>query len=94
MNVSFPDVPPTIASSGAVHFAASVDGRPVDCSITEEALFDRYRSGGPRGSEAAFHEHRPDIERVARRLIQLGRVSPAGRLVITARAVEEVTQPK
>ncbi len=43
MTITFPDDPPVFDGANlAVRFTACVDGRPVECSITAEALEDHF----------------------------------------------------
>lgn len=52
-------------------FMAMVDGEPVQCHITAEALEDHFGAASPRFEDmvGAFDTHRPRIEAVARRLL-------------------------
>ncbi|RQR57749.1 DUF1488 domain-containing protein [Burkholderia sp. Bp9002] len=56
-HVTFPDVPPVFdGATLALRFVAEVDGTPVDCAITAEALEDHFgaRSALEAELRAAF----------------------------------------
>jgi hypothetical protein len=57
-----------------VFFTASVDGRPVRCSISAEAL-ERCFCANPAGHEAAFQAHRREIEEAVEAIIRLRGIS-------------------
>lgn len=67
--------------NGGISFKAIVDGEVCACLISDEALQDHF--GAKHGSpESAFHSGRSRIEAIARAMIEDGRVSESGRLVI------------
>lgn len=67
----------------AVNFRATVDGTPVMCLVSCEALTDRFRADF-REPMPAFVENRTTIEDVARRLIGAGRVQNGELLIRSA----------
>jgi hypothetical protein len=56
-----------------VSFMASVDGRPVHCTITALAL-ESYFHADPTRLEASFQSHRDEIEGIADAMIRAGAV--------------------
>ena len=61
-------------SGQGVSFVASVDGRPVKCSISAEAL-ETYFHADPSAHEQAYARHREEIEEAAEALIQTQGIS-------------------
>jgi hypothetical protein len=57
-----------------VSFVASVDGRPITCSISAEAL-EGYFHAGPADHEAVYQSHREEIEDAAEALIRARGIS-------------------
>lgn len=79
MDIRFPaDAPAYRDSNLTVVFPALVDGEPVPCAISVEALEDHFgvHSTDPEGWIRAFDAGRPRIEAVAREHLQIGRGSP------------------
>jgi hypothetical protein len=73
MQIRFPDIPPRYCGPNLVlTFPALVDGVPVSCSITAEALEDHFGAESLREEDAlrAFNGHRRKIENAARRILQ------------------------
>ncbi|WP_133645749.1 DUF1488 domain-containing protein [Paraburkholderia flava] len=67
MHITFPDDPPAFdGASLTVRFIAHVDGEPVICEITAEALEDHFGADSPLESVllAAFERGRPRIRPV------------------------------
>lgn len=94
---------PTAIEDGLGHsvsFAASVDGRPVRCTISAEAL-ELYFHADPSNHEQTFQKHRADIEEAAEALIQARGISSGelriglsdleGSLVAFGRSVRSLT---
>ncbi|MEI6002836.1 DUF1488 domain-containing protein [Paraburkholderia bengalensis] len=72
MKISFPSCAPEYCAPDlALTFRALVDDRPVECSITAEALEDHFGARSPREEDLvrAFMAHRADIELAAQRLL-------------------------
>jgi hypothetical protein len=71
---------------GVVGFDAEVDGQPVNCEISIEALANLARDPPPDWPDPrrVFNDHRTRIEGIARRLIEAGRVGADRRLAITS----------
>lgn len=68
---------PTAIEDGLGHhvtFSASVDGRPLKCTITAEAL-EIYFHAESSTHEQTFQKHRQEIEETAEALIQARGVS-------------------
>jgi hypothetical protein len=79
MEIRFPaDAPAYRDSNLTVVFGALVDGEPVPCAISVEALEDHF--GAPSedrdGWMRAFDEGRPRIEAVAREHLQISNGTP------------------
>lgn len=72
MQITFPDTLPEYSScEHALCFAALVDGEPVECRVTLEALEDHYGAASPHAEDmlGAFGLQRPRIEAAVRRLL-------------------------
>ena len=79
MRITFPDDNPDFnGSSLTVQFMAQVDGEPVVCAITAEALEDHFGaySEDLEGWMRAFDAGRPHIEAVAREHLQISNGTP------------------
>jgi hypothetical protein len=68
---------------------ASVDGRPVHCTISARALEDYYHAD-PKRLEASFQTHRDEIEDVAEAMIRV-RALHGGELRIELADLESPT---
>ncbi|WEY40745.1 DUF1488 domain-containing protein [Paraburkholderia sp. SUR17] len=67
MNIRFPDEAPVFDGSAlALRFVAEVDGEPVVCSVTAEALEDHFGARSVLEAElvGAFQRGRESIHRV------------------------------
>lgn len=79
MQIEFPDSAPQYSAHNlTLSFVAKVDGAPISCAISVEALEDHF---GAKGSHAdaclhAFHAGRTLIESVARHHLMLSNGSP------------------
>ncbi|OAI54634.1 hypothetical protein AYO47_09905, partial [Planctomyces sp. SCGC AG-212-M04] len=71
---------------GPVSFIAAVNGSPVKCSISAEALEHCFHAD-PAHHEAAFHAHRREIEEAAEALIRVRGIT-AGELRIEVSDLE------
>ncbi|MCX5539030.1 DUF1488 domain-containing protein [Paraburkholderia sp. CNPSo 3076] len=70
MLIQFPDEDAFYHSSGTVRYRAVVDGTPVMCEISPEALEDYFHArAGRAGLLAAFAVHRKDIESITRHIL-------------------------
>ncbi|MCP3726054.1 DUF1488 domain-containing protein [Paraburkholderia sp. CNPSo 3272] len=70
MLIQFPDEDAFYHASGTVRFRAVVDGNPVMCEISPEALEDYFRArAGRAGLLAAFAANRKDIEAITRQIL-------------------------
>ncbi|MFC0397334.1 DUF1488 domain-containing protein [Paraburkholderia rhizosphaerae] len=72
MRVSFPlEAPTYLARDLAIAFPALVDGNPVQCAITAEALEDHFGAASLREPDliGAFNAHRFEIEQAAQRML-------------------------
>ena len=70
MLIQFPDEDAFYHASGTVRYRAVVDGTPVMCEISPEALEDYFRArAGRAGLLAAFSAHRKDIESITRQIL-------------------------
>ena len=67
---------------GGISFKANVDGKPLACRVSEEALQDHFGAVGGVTLEQAFDSNRDRIERIAESMIAAGRVEPDGKLLI------------
>ena len=67
-----------------VSFPAVVDGRQIECSISFEALKDRFGMSDFYDSIPHFTTHRRHIERIAANLIVHGRFENDGTILIRA----------
>lgn len=79
MAIAFPPAIPRYDSeSFTLVFPAEVDGAPVECSITAEALEDHFGapSIGEKDLVSAFCAHRGAIEKIAARLLEATRGAP------------------
>jgi|GEM_PF-128691 len=79
MEIRFPtDAPAYRDANLTVVFAALVDGEPVPCAISVEALEDHFgaRSENLEGWLRAFDAGRPRIEAVAREHLQISNGTP------------------
>jgi hypothetical protein len=78
----------------AVEFRALVDGKPVRCFISREALQQHCGATDqtPGAAEAAFKANQQAIQDVATNLIDRGRVSPPGELWIRAADIPRARQ--
>jgi hypothetical protein len=79
MKILFPRTAPEFDSeSYTLLFPAEVDGMPVECGITAEALEDHFgaRSISERDLVTAFAAHRGVIEEAAASLIEAARGAP------------------
>ncbi|HEY4352315.1 MAG TPA: DUF1488 domain-containing protein [Paraburkholderia sp.] len=79
MDIRFPaDAPAYRDSNLTIVFRALVDGEPVPCAISVEALEDHF--GAPSydrdGWMRAFDKGRPRIEAVAREHLQISKGTP------------------
>ena len=71
-NVEFPG-PPRPAEDGGIVFKATVDGQPVDCYFTEEALWDINRATDRSiSAEALFEASKSKLLAIAKRKIRAG----------------------
>ena len=73
MRITFqPDPPEYCARDLVVAFSALVDNRCVQCAVTAEALEDHFGAASLVEQDLlrAFSTHRPDIEAVARRMLE------------------------
>jgi len=73
MSIQFPSSAPEFRGWNlTVGFAALVDGSPVDCAVSAEALEDHCGASSPGQADLlhAFTTHRAKIEDLARRLLQ------------------------
>jgi hypothetical protein len=61
-----------VVAAARVAFEATVNGKEVWCSISLDALNDRFGNEGTSSHELikAFEAHRPRIENTARRLLE------------------------
>jgi hypothetical protein len=72
MHIFFPrDVPEYCARDLVVAFPALVEGEPVQCAITAEALEDHFGAASLREPDLleAFERHRFEIEQAADRML-------------------------
>lgn len=72
MKIDFPDQPPAYdADQPALLFMAQVDGVPVRCAITAEALEDHFGAASMRDADliGAYRAHRHAIETAAARML-------------------------
>lgn len=79
--VSFPPNEPVVQRGVSVMFSAEVDGQQIECSITSEALCDRF-GGNYHDPRSAFLRNREKIERIATKLINQNRFEPDGAILI------------
>lgn len=81
--IDFPPQEYVDGISDLIVFPAVVEGRELHCAVEVEALQEAGYSdfGDPL---PAFHAHRPEIEEAAARLIQSGRFTRGGMVVVTA----------
>ncbi|KVA75516.1 hypothetical protein WJ95_28795 [Burkholderia ubonensis] len=73
MQIDFPPDPPEYCARDlVVAFSAIVDDSCVQCAITAEALEDHFGAASllERDLIRAFDAHRPEIEDVARRMLE------------------------
>lgn len=73
MTITFPpEDPEYCARDFVLAFTALVDGEPVQCAITAEALEDHCGAASLREEDllSAFGAHRGKIERIARSLLK------------------------
>jgi hypothetical protein len=87
--IVFPDVEPIwLFERDCLSFRALVDGKPVECIVTAELLFQRFGAKGISGEEAkaAYQEHKAEIQALARSHIEMGWVSPGNQVILTTRA--------
>lgn len=82
------DKPPQHTAGGTIAFDAEVDGEPVTCEISDEALKDHF--GGnlddPESLLAAFEQGRRDIELLA--LMKLN-IDPSSKCMLHTRDFKE-----
>jgi uncharacterized protein DUF1488 len=67
MNITFSDDPPDFDGSNLMlRFIANVDGEPVECAVTAEALEDHFGASSPQEDELlrAFERGRARIRSV------------------------------
>jgi len=77
----------------AMAFTADVDGRPVMCLISGEALRNRFSAGQHEMElEYAFLRHRPEIEAITRELIESGRTDPSGKVLSQELAWDRISR--
>jgi hypothetical protein len=72
MHIHFPqEIPEYCGRDLVLAFTAIVDGEPVQCVITGEALEDHFGAASLRESDllAAFDAHRSAIERAAQQML-------------------------
>ena len=72
MHISFPSCTPEYCARDLLlAFPALVDGQPVQCAITAEALEDHFGARSLREEEliAAFNSHHLEIELAAQRML-------------------------
>ena len=70
MLIQFPAEEAYYHASGTVRYRAVVDGTPVMCEISPEALEDYFRArAGRAGLLAAFSTHRKEIESITRQIL-------------------------
>jgi len=91
--IEFPDVPPWwVFERDCVAFVALVDGNPIRCFITMEALLKYFGARSHYESDCiqAFQEKRNRIQEIARRKIAQDEFTPgpAGELLIKTTDVE------
>ena len=73
MHIHFPqELPEYCGRDLIVAFPAVVDGEPIQCAITAEALEDHFGAQSLREDDllAAFEAHRQEIERAAQRMLK------------------------
>ena len=87
--ITFPAGHSYEADRDGIAFPAALDGRPVTCFITAEALAQHFgaRDHSRAEAEAAFARHRPGIETIVRGLIEQGQEGPPGEVLITVNDV-------
>lgn len=76
MDIHFPgDLPEYLAEEPRLSFWARVDGKPVHCAISAEALEDYFGAASLREADlvAAFVKHRSAIETAAAALLEANR---------------------
>ena len=80
----FPTTPPHWQfDREAILFVAIVDGTPVRCYITLEALKDLFGSGSTRESAlSTFEANREAIQQLAREMLETGKVNNKGDVTI------------
>lgn len=87
MVVTFGDEAVWVGERSSVFFRANVDGRTVKCFVSREALDDAF--GDDAGDYiVVFTAHRDKVHAIARTLIQSGRVSADGELVISTKSLQ------
>jgi Protein of unknown function (DUF1488) len=85
--IDFPDIPPRyVFERDCVAFPALVDGKPIRCMISMEALMQDFGARGHDEEEImrAFHESRLRIQEAARRKLENGSVIPDEGVLIWA----------
>jgi hypothetical protein len=79
--VSFPPNEPVVQRGVFVMFPAKVDGQQIKCSITSEALCDRF-GGNYYDPRSAFLLNHENIKRIATKLINQSRFESDGAILI------------
>lgn len=77
------DSPEWISNNDTIRFEATINGRRIPCTISFEAMLDRYHPSSTSVTDvmAAFEKNQEDIQQLARTLIE-SRNCELDRLVI------------
>ncbi|MGB4911457.1 MAG: DUF1488 family protein [Candidatus Dechloromonas phosphoritropha] len=86
MHIEFDDEAVWVGERSSIFFRAKFDEKSLKCFVSREALDDHFKGDGGCDYVLIFHQHRNEIRAAAEKMIQAGRTSPAGELIVTTKS--------
>jgi hypothetical protein len=86
-DIQFPEAEPRyVFERDCLGFRALADGKPVECMVTAELLFSRFkaRDMSEEALRQAYREHKATIQGIARRHIENGWIDEENRVFLTS----------